>query len=128
VFFLGLDVGFDQRSGPVQVGNEDAQLQPAILARFEQSLGSVHLCLKIVRRRTCIRRATGSSAALRTGERLGLANACSLVIWSGRVRRPAMSSTRNIEMAAIEVVDGTAFGNRFVADQSNACHSQRFAL
>jgi hypothetical protein len=61
-FFLGLNVGFDQRDGPVQVGNEDAQLQPAILARSEQSLGLVHLCLKMVRvvridRRTCIRRA-----------------------------------------------------------------------
>jgi hypothetical protein len=71
-FFLGLDVGFDQRNGPVQVGNEDAQLQPAILARSEQSLGSVYLCLKMVRvvridRRTCIRRAARIIGRTRNG-------------------------------------------------------------
>jgi hypothetical protein len=37
--FLGLNVRFDRRNAPVQVDNEDAQLQPAIHALSEKNLG-----------------------------------------------------------------------------------------
>ena len=44
-----LDVGLDQFNKPVQLGNEDAELQRGIRARLGEGLRSVHLCLNMAR-------------------------------------------------------------------------------